>query len=114
MNPVEPAINPESTADTLFMSLSAFKSLLHALLAMHLLAGCASLPPGVVSRETLFDERQVFRPIVSPDGLQIAYIRRGMTSFFWHPDSKHLLYWQDNEGDERAHDLSRRIQMRHC
>jgi dipeptidyl aminopeptidase/acylaminoacyl peptidase len=94
------------------------------------LSSCSSLPPGVVSREDLFIKRENRRVELSPDGRRIAYlhqdgyevklmvrsrdvddshevvfpsweIRRGFGSFFWHPDGQHLLYWQDNKGDEK-------------
>lgn len=93
------------------------------------LVGCATtLPPDVVPRKSLF-EGTFFRPRISPDGTKLAFlglhdrqmhlfirdlttmedrrvkldfreIRRGIDTFFWLSDSQHILYMQDNFGDE--------------
>jgi dipeptidyl aminopeptidase/acylaminoacyl peptidase len=87
---------------------------------------CAQLPP-LVPREILFGNPQYLSPQVAPDGRKLAWVepdqsdvlnvwvktlpsgspklltrdpKRGIREFFWQPDSKFLIYLQDNDGDE--------------
>ncbi len=95
------------------------------------LAACA-VPKHVVPRQELFSGVEKTRPMLSHDGKWLAYlavergplalvirdlsrggervvdlpaadVRRGIASFFWHPDNRHILYWHDNQGDENYH-----------
>jgi len=82
--------------------------------------------PQIIPRELLFGNPAKARPRLSPDGEQLAYLapldgvlnvwvrtldaaddraitkdtHRGIMSYFWQEDSKHILYVQDTDGDE--------------
>ena len=89
----------------------------------------AELPP-LIPREILFGNAQRSRPQISPDGQQIAWLapdkdgvmnvwidsingtkpkiatnenQRPIEWYCWAGDSKHILYLQDNAGDEINH-----------
>jgi dipeptidyl aminopeptidase/acylaminoacyl peptidase len=89
----------------------------------------ANLPP-LIPREVLFGNPERARPQLSPDGKYLAYIapdeknvlqvwlqtvgksddrqitadeKRGIRSYFWMYDGKHLIYMQDADGDENFH-----------
>jgi len=84
-------------------------------------------PIPLVPRRVLFGNPERFSPRISPDGTRLAWIapdegilnvfvapldqiksataltkdrERGIRSFFWAHDNRHLLYVQDKEGDE--------------
>ena len=91
-------------------------------------ARLAALPP-LIPRRVLFGNPEKTGPQISPDGCFLAYLApqdgvlnvwvrtlgqsddtvvtsdtlRGIRSFFWQPDSAHLLYLQDVGGDENFH-----------
>jgi dipeptidyl aminopeptidase/acylaminoacyl peptidase len=91
-------------------------------------AAAADLPP-LIPREVLFGNPERDQPQISPDGKMIAYLapekgvlnvwvrtlgqtddhvitadkKRGIRFFFWQPDSQHILYGQDFDGDENWH-----------
>ena len=86
------------------------------------------LPP-LIPRETLFGNPEKASPKLSPDGRLLAYIapdegvlnlwvrtlgseddrvvtrdrKRGIRSYLWAYDNRHLLYVQDFDGDENWH-----------
>lgn len=88
----------------------------------------AGLPP-LIPREVLFGNPEKAGPQISPDGRMLAYLapfegvlnvwtrtvgrnddrvattdrKRTVRLFFWQGDSRHILYLQDNEGDENYH-----------
>ncbi len=89
----------------------------------------AALPP-LIPRDVLFGNPDKASPNLSPDGLHLAYLapdtndvlnvwvrtlgqkddrvltadkKRGIRIFFWQPDSEHVLYLQDTDGDENWH-----------
>ncbi|WP_439625297.1 S9 family peptidase [Gemmata sp.] len=89
----------------------------------------AALPP-LIPRDVLFGNPDKAGPQVSPDGKHLAYLapddknvmqvwvrpldkgdakkitgdeKRGVRSYFWAHDGKHLLYLQDAGGDENFH-----------
>jgi len=89
----------------------------------------AELPP-LIPRDVLFGNPDKAGPQISPDGKQLAYLapddknvmqvwvrpldkaeakkvtsdeKRGIRSYFWAHDGKHLLYLQDAGGDENFH-----------
>ena len=85
--------------------------------------------PTLIPREVLFGNPEKTGPQISPDGTKLAYLApaggvlnvwvrtvgqaddravtqdtlRGIRTFFWQPDSAHLLYLQDTGGDENFH-----------
>jgi dipeptidyl aminopeptidase/acylaminoacyl peptidase len=85
--------------------------------------------PSLIPREDLFGNPEKASPNISPDGSQLAYLapdegvlnvwlrtigqeddravtrdrNRGIRSYFWAYDKKHLLYVQDIGGDENWH-----------
>ena len=86
--------------------------------------------PPLIPRELLFGNPEKTSPRLSPDGQQLAYLapdergvlnvwvrslgqpddrvvtadkKRGIHMFLWQGDSRHLLYLQDQEGDENFH-----------
>jgi dipeptidyl aminopeptidase/acylaminoacyl peptidase len=87
-----------------------------------------ALPP-LIPREILFGNPQKAGPQVSPDGRRLAYLapdqdvlnvwvrtlgqnddrpvtsdrKRGVRMFVWQGDSEHILYIQDQDGDENWH-----------
>jgi len=88
----------------------------------------AELPP-LIPREVLFGNPDRLSPKISPDGTRLAYIaphegvlnvwvrdigtseervvtrdrRRGIRFYFWAHDNRHVLYIQDEDGDENWH-----------
>lgn len=89
----------------------------------------AELPP-LISRQVLFGNPVKAGPQVSPDGQKLAYLapdkngvlnvwvrtvgktddavvtkdkKRGIRQYFWQQDAEHLLYIQDQDGDENFH-----------
>jgi dipeptidyl aminopeptidase/acylaminoacyl peptidase len=89
----------------------------------------AELPP-LIPRETLFGNPERAGPQISPDGKYLSYRKaddknvmqvwvktmgkdddrvvtadpkRGITTYYWAHDGKHLLYQQDADGDENFH-----------
>ena len=88
-----------------------------------------ALPP-LIPREVLFGNPDKTSPQLSPDGARLAYLapdtnnvlnvwvrtlgekddqvvtadkKRGIRMYFWQPDSEHVLYLQDADGDENWH-----------
>lgn len=85
--------------------------------------------PELIKRRVLFGDPEVRRPLLAPDGSQLAYLSpsgkamniyvrstksnskaicvsndyNGIFRYFWQEDSRHLLYLQDTEGDENWH-----------
>ncbi|HCZ33729.1 MAG TPA: S9 family peptidase [Holophagaceae bacterium] len=92
------------------------------------LAAQAQIPPQI-PRAVLFGNPERSAPQLSPDGKKMAYLapdkgvlnvwvktlgqaddkaitsdkKRGVRSYFWQQDSAHLLYVQDQDGDENWH-----------
>jgi dipeptidyl aminopeptidase/acylaminoacyl peptidase len=88
----------------------------------------AELPP-LIPREVLLGNPDKASPRISPDGKRLAYLaptndvlnvwvrtlgqqddqvittdkKRGIRVFFWQQDSEHILYLQDQDGDENWH-----------
>ncbi|HJW93615.1 MAG TPA: S9 family peptidase [Thermoanaerobaculia bacterium] len=89
----------------------------------------AQLPP-LIPRETLFGNPERVSPRLSPDGKHLAWIapdkknvlqvwvktigkdddkvitadkKRGIRQYFWTEDNNHIVYAQDNDGDENFH-----------
>jgi dipeptidyl aminopeptidase/acylaminoacyl peptidase len=84
--------------------------------------------PRLIPREVLYGNPQRMSPQISPDGRWLAWIspyegvlnvwvrelaenaetaravtedaKRGIRNFLWRGDSRHILYFQDNDGDE--------------
>jgi dipeptidyl aminopeptidase/acylaminoacyl peptidase len=89
---------------------------------------CADLPP-LIPREVLLGNPDKASPRISPDGKWLAYLaptndvlnvwvrsvggeddrvitddrKRGIRMFFWQQDSEHIIYLQDQDGDENWH-----------
>lgn len=85
--------------------------------------------PALIPREVLVSYPERSTPIISPDGQRLAYLatdngvmniwvrtlgqnddlrlttekRRSIEYYFWQPDSEHILYRQDKDGDENWH-----------
>jgi dipeptidyl aminopeptidase/acylaminoacyl peptidase len=84
----------------------------------------------LIPREVLFGNPDKRAPCLSPDGKQLAYLapdgkgvmnvwvrtlgkyddrvvtadkKRGIRGFFWQADNRHILYMQDQDGDENWH-----------
>ncbi len=98
-------------------------------LARAVAAAVPVLPEGMIPRELLFGNPEKTAPQISPDGARLAYLapdkgvlnvwvrtigkdddavvtsdkKRGVRSYFWQADSKHILYIQDRDGDENWH-----------
>src|SRR5690349_10162694 len=94
-------------------------------------ASFASDLPPLVPRQVRFGNPERMLPQVSPDGTKLAWIapskgalnvwvnnegaptasaqcvttdpKRGIRNFFWQEDSRHLIYFQDHDGDENWH-----------
>jgi dipeptidyl aminopeptidase/acylaminoacyl peptidase len=90
--------------------------------------GTAGLPT-LIPRDVLFGNPEKASPKISPDGKQLAYIapdngvlnvwvraldqgegrvitaskKRPIRQFFWQGDSEHIIYLQDQDGDENYH-----------
>jgi dipeptidyl aminopeptidase/acylaminoacyl peptidase len=88
----------------------------------------AELPP-LIPREVLLGNPDRTSPRISPDGKRLAYLaptndvlnvwvrtlgqqddqvittdkKRGIRSFFWQQDGQHIIYLQDQDGDENWH-----------
>ncbi len=89
----------------------------------------SSEAPPLIPRELLFGNPVKASPKISPDGKKLAYLapekdilnvwvrsvdrsddqvltadkKRGIRQFFWQQDSRHILYLQDQDGDENWH-----------
>ena len=100
--------------------------LLMILMSAH--AALAELPP-LIPRNVLFGNPDKASPRLSPDGGKLAYLapekdvlnvwvrtvgqpddqvvtadkKRGIRIFFWQQDGEHILYLQDQDGDENWH-----------
>ncbi|MEE8199669.1 MAG: S9 family peptidase [Candidatus Acidoferrales bacterium] len=87
------------------------------------------LPEGMIPREILLGNPERASAQISPDGTRLAYLapdqgvlnvwvrtvgeeddrvvtsdkKRGIRFFGWQPDSRHILYIQDRDGDENWH-----------
>src|SRR6185295_7087803 len=86
--------------------------------------------PALVPRDVLLGAQTKQSPALSPDGTRIAYLapdekgvlnvwletvgktddtlltrdrHRGIRSYLWAADSRHILYGQDRDGDENDH-----------
>ena len=85
--------------------------------------------PTLIPREILFGNPEKAGPQVSPNGKMLSYLapdngvlnvwvrtlgkaddrvvtsdkKRGIRSYFWQEDSQHVLYTQDQGGDENWH-----------
>ncbi len=86
--------------------------------------------PALISRDVLFGNPVKSQPQISPDGKTLAYLapdtngvlnawvrtigksddkvitkdkKRGVRRYFWQQDAEHLLYIQDQDGDENFH-----------
>lgn len=96
-----------------------------------LLSAAAGLAqePKLIPREVLFGNPEKASPKISPDGKMLAYLapdqgvrnvwvrtigkkddrvvtsdrKRGISIYFWQPDSRHILYLQDVGGSEDFH-----------
>jgi dipeptidyl aminopeptidase/acylaminoacyl peptidase len=92
------------------------------------LTAFAQMPP-LIPREVLFGNPEKASPRISPNGKMLAYLapdngvlnvwvrsiaatddhvvttdkKRGIRTFFWQNDSEHVLYLQDQDGDENWH-----------
>ncbi|MDQ3753820.1 MAG: S9 family peptidase [Acidobacteriota bacterium] len=103
-------------------------TLLAALLLVFVPQAFAELPP-LIPRAELFGNPEKTGPQISPDGKLIAYLaphkgvlnvwvrtlgqtddrvitddqKRGIRIYFWQPDSQHVIYLQDQGGDENWH-----------
>jgi len=88
----------------------------------------AELPP-LIPRQVLFGNPDHISPTISPDGKRLAYLapddgvlnvwirtigqtddravtkdrKRGIRSYFWAENNRHILYSQDRDGDENWH-----------
>ena len=90
----------------------------------------ASQTPELIPRSVLFGNPEKAQPAISPDGTKLAYLAPdsngvlnvwisdldlsnpklvtkaegpGVRQYFWHYDSKHILYLKDFDGNENAH-----------
>lgn len=94
--------------------------------------------PTLIPREILFGNPEKAGPQVSPDGKMLSYVapdngvlnvwvrtmgkaddrvvtsdkKRGIRSYFWQEDSQHVLYTQDQGGDENWHVYQTNIQTK--
>ena len=86
--------------------------------------------PSLIPRQVLFGNPVQTAPLISPVGTQLSYLapseegvmniwvrnlgedgviqvtqdkRRGIHDYLWAPDSQHLIYLQDSDGDENEH-----------
>lgn len=85
--------------------------------------------PGMIPRDVLFGNPERVAPALSPDGSLIAYVApagdvlnlwlmnadgseprqitfdegRGVTDYFWAENGRHILYMQDQAGEENTH-----------
>jgi len=93
-------------------------------------APAESAPAPLIPRDILFGNPERAKPLVSPDGSQLAYLapsaagvmnvwvgpwdggaavqvtrepRRGIETFYWTPDGKGILSLRDSAGDENFH-----------
>ena len=90
------------------------------------ISGCAPPEPELIPRELLFGNPVKMDPKISPDGKMLAYLAsvnnvqnvwvktigkkddrvvtkddgRGIWSYFWAEDSRHIMYLQDVDGNE--------------
>src|SRR5512145_551457 len=88
----------------------------------------AELPP-LIPRSVLLGNPDKASPRISPDGTKLAYLaptndvlnvwvrtvgqqddqvitadkKRGIRMFFWQQDGEHIIYLQDQDGDENWH-----------
>ena len=94
--------------------------------------------PALIPRDILFGNPEKAGPRVSPDGKMLSYLapdngvmnvwvrtlgkaddrvvtsdkKRGIRSYFWQEDSQHVLYIQDQGGDENWHVYQTNIQTK--
>ena len=107
--------------------MSVFRSLALFVLCLCLCAGAFSQSSApLIPRSVLFGNPERTSPEISPDGTMLAYLapdqgvlnvwvrtlgktddrvitddrKRGIRNFFWQYDSQHILYAQDQNGDE--------------
>jgi dipeptidyl aminopeptidase/acylaminoacyl peptidase len=97
----------------------------------------ADLPP-LIPREVLLGNPDKASPRISPDGKRLAYLapvdgvlnvwvrtlgeeddravtadtKRGIRIFYWQQDSQHILYLQDQDGDENWHGYQTHVETR--
>ena len=97
----------------------------------------ADLPP-LIPREVLLGNPDKASPRISPDGKRLAYLapvdgvlnvwvrtlgeeddravtgdtKRGIRIFYWQQDSQHILYLQDQDGDENWHGYQTQVETR--
>jgi len=99
------------------------------LILFALLFAPAAARADLIPRKILFGNPEKAGPQISPDGKLLAYLapekgvlnvwirtlgkdddhvvtsdkKRGIRQYFWQPDSQHILYRQDQDGDENWH-----------
>lgn len=103
--------------------------LMAATLLVNVSASIANLPP-IIPRSILFGNLERKNPRISPDGNYLTYLapddknvmqvwirtlgqkndrvltadqKRGIQTYFWAYDGKHIIYQQDTDGDENWH-----------
>jgi len=114
-----------------------FPSFIAAAAVLAIAASAAADPPPLVPREVLFGNPVREFPAVSPDGTRLAWLapdakgvmqvwvagldgsgaravthdpHRGVETYRWAGDSRHLLYDQDSDGDENFHVYSAELE----
>lgn len=103
-----------------------FRRLLQTLAILFLVQSAYAQLPSLIRRKVLFDNPDRTAPLLSPNGMMIAYIKplngvqniwirsmksesdsaltsdtaRGIRRYLWAEDNRHILFLQDNNGDE--------------